>query len=416
MTSTLESGRATPDGDPDTTAGRAADGDVLTPRFRTRVCRAVFWIVIGVFGLLVVAAVYSLTGARSTDAPALDPTSADPDGAKAVAEVLKAEGVDVVSAESAVDASAALDAAGGGATLLVVDNVYLDPAKLDDVRDRADSVVVVAPSFQTLQELAPDVRLAGSAPGDGVLAACSEATPTRAERATVENTYRIDGGDAVGCFPVDGDRFGVVTVPGAAPLTIIGSPAVLANGSVTNYGNAALALGLLGTTPDLVWYVPGLADVEADAPPTIGELTPGWVVPSLVLVLVATIAAGVWRGRRFGPLVVEPLPVTVRAGETMDGRARLYQRTSARLRALDALRIGSIERIASMLALSRHADVDAVAAAAAALTGRAPTEVRAVLVDTVPRSDADLVALSDALTILETQIRTLTDPTGRPAR
>ncbi|RWZ68551.1 DUF4350 domain-containing protein [Labedella populi] len=407
MTATLTSDR---------TDATGADGDVITPRVRTRLRRALFWIVMAAFGLLVVAVVYSLAGAGSPAAPPLDPTSANPDGGKAVAEVLAAEGVDVVTAYSATEAIGALDAvADGGATLFVVDNVYLDPARLEDLRASAARVVVVAPSFQTLQELSPDVRLAGSATGDGVDAECGDAVMARAERATVENTYRIDG-DASGCFPVGDDRFGVVSVPGEIPVTIVGSPAVFANGSVTEHGNAALALGLLGQATDLVWYVPGLADVEADAPPTIGELTPGWVVPSLLLVLVATIAAGIWRGRRFGPLVVEPLPVTVRAGETMEGRARLYQRTSARTRALDALRIGSVERIASLLALSRHADVDAVAAAAASLTGRTGAEVRAVLVEAVPRSDADLVALSDALTTLETQIRTLTDPTGRPAR
>lgn len=392
------------------------DGDVITPRVRTRFRRAAFWMVLALFGLLVVAAVYALAGAGSTNRPPLDPTSANPDGGKAVAQVLRSEGVDVVAAESAADASTALDEAGGDATLLVVDTVFLDPAKLSGLADSAGSIVLVDPSFPTLREVAPDVRIAGAADGDGGVAAdCRVEVPERADRATVENTYRLEG-DATGCFPVDGDRFGLVSVDGERPVTIVGSPAVFANGSVTNYGNAALALGLLGSTDSLVWYVPGLADVEADAPPTIGELTPGWVVPSLLLVVVATIAAGVWRGRRFGPLVVEPLPVTVRAGETMEGRARLYQRTSARLRALDALRIGAIERIASMLALSRHTDAAAVADAAAALTGRPASEVRAILVDAIPRGDADLVAFSDALTILEAQIRSLTDPTGRSAR
>jgi CheY-like chemotaxis protein len=398
----------------DTRAPEAGEDAVITPRFRTRLRRALFWIVLAAFGLLVVAVVYSMAGSGSTGAPPLEPTSAKPDGAKAVAQVLEAEGVTVSSVTSADDALRALEGA-GGATLFVVDNPYLDPSRLAGLAGASGSVVLVDPSFPVLQELAPGVRIAGSAGGDGVAADCSEATPERAERVTVDNTYRIEG-DAVGCFPVDGDRFGVVSVPGSTPLTIVGSPAVFANGSVTNYGNAALALGLLGTTDELVWYVPGLADVEADAPPTIGELTPGWVVPSLLLILLATVAAGVWRGRRFGPLVVEPLPVTVRAGETMEGRARLYQRTSARLRALDSLRIGAIERIASLLALSRHADARDVSAAAAALTGRSPDEVRSILIDAVPRSDADLVGLSDALTILEAQIRTLTDPTGRTAR
>ncbi len=317
----------------------APDADVLTPRLRTRLRRSVFWIVIAAFALLVIAVVFSLTGSGSAGAPPLDPASANPDGGRAVAEVLRGEGVDVVSADSAAAASSALEAADGRATLLVVETPFLDPRRIGELAASASSLVLIDPSFTTLQEVAPGVRLAGSADGDAVTAGCSEPTAERAERTTVENTFRIDG-DGEGCFPVDGDRFGLVTVPSDTPTTLVGSPAVFANGSVAQNGNAALALGLLGTSDTLVWYLSGIEDVEADAPPTIGELTPGWVVPSLLLIVVATIAAGIWRGRRFGPLVVEPLPVTVRAGETMEGRARLYQRSSARLRALDSLRIG----------------------------------------------------------------------------
>ncbi|RUR01310.1 DUF4350 domain-containing protein [Labedella endophytica] len=394
---------------------RNAESDVLTPRLRTQARRSVFWVVLSVFGLAVVAAVYLLSGNRSPGGPPLDPTSPAPEGAKAVVEVLRAEGVDVTGADSASAASTALDDASGASTLVVVDNEYLAPDRLSSLVAGASSVVVIDPSFQTVRELSPDVLIGGAADGEPADASCDVPAAERAERATVGNTYRI-GGDATGCFPVGDGRFGVVEIPGATPVTIVGSSAVFANGTIAESGNAALALGLLGPTDSLVWYVPSLADVEADAPPTIGELTPGWVVPSLLLVLVVTIAAGIWRGRRFGPLVVEPLPVTVRAGETMEGRARLYQRSSARLRAVDALRIGTIDRIATRLDLSRHADASAVAAAAAALTGRDIADVRAILIDAEPRSDADLVGLSDSLSLLETQIHALTDPTGRQKR
>jgi hypothetical protein len=390
------------------------DDAVLTPRIRTRLRRSVFWLVLAAFGLVVVWIVSLLSGAGSSTAPALDPTSANPDGGRAVARVLADEGVDVEGATSADEAESLLGE-GRNATLFLVDNPYLDPARLAELQSAAASVVVVSPTFETLQILAPDVLLGGQEAGDAVDASCDLGAAERAKTASVENAYRIDG-DATGCFPVGDGRFGVVTVDGDSPVTIVGSPSVFANGTVSQHGNAALALGVLGATEDLVWYVPSLADVEADAPPTIGELTPGWVVPVLLLVLTATVAAGLWRGRRFGPLVVEPLPVVVRAGETMEGRARLYQRSSARLRAIDALRVGALERIASALNLSRHADVDAIAAAAAAVTGRDLGDVRAILVDALPSTDAQLVALSDALTLLETQIRITTDPTGRPAR
>lgn len=392
----------------------SVDGDVLTPGIRTRAKRSVFWVVLTGFGLLVVAAVYLLRGSSDAGAPPLDPTSPTPEGAKAVVEVLRSEGVDVVTADSAADALTSLEG-GSGSTLAVVDNEYLDASRLASLVAEAGTVVLIDPTFATLRAVSSDVRSGGAAGGEAVDAACDERTAERAGRATVENTYRIDG-DVAGCFPVGDGRYGVVTVPGDTPITIVGSTEVFANGTITESGNAALALGLLGTSDSLVWYLPSLADVEADAPPTIGELTPGWVVPTMLLLLTATIAAGFWRGRRFGPLVVEPLPVTVRAGETMEGRARLYQRSSARLRAVDALRIGTIDRIASRLGLSRHADAAAVAAAAAALTGRDLGDVRAILVDASPHGDADLVALSDALTILETQIHALTDPTGRQTR
>ena len=80
---------------------------------------------------------------------------------------------------------------------------------------------------------------------------------------------------------------------------------VFENEHVDEAGNAALAIGLLGASDELVWYLPGPADADAAEAPTLAELTPGWVSPVMVLAIVVAIAAGVWRGRRFGPLVVE---------------------------------------------------------------------------------------------------------------
>ena len=55
----------------------------------------------------------------------------------------------------------------------------------------------------------------------------------------------------------------------------------------------------------------------------------------------AFLVVGVWRGRRLGPIMTEPLPVTVRAAETVEGHGRLYHRLNARDRAANALRAGS---------------------------------------------------------------------------
>ena len=125
----------------------------------------------------------------------------------------------------------------------------------------------------------------------------------------------------------------------------------------------------------------------------------------MVLLLLVFLAAAFWRGRRLGPLVVENLPVVVRASETMEGRARLYQKSSARLHALDALRIGAIARLATQCGLSRLAGVDEVVAAVATLTGADSIRLRELLIDTVPTTDRELVRLSDDLLEVERAAR-----------
>ena len=106
-------------------------------------------------------------------------------------------------------------------------------------------------------------------------------------------------------------------------------------------------------------------------------------------------------GRRLGPLVAEKLPVIVRSNETMEGRARLYERAGAREHALDALRVGTITRLATTCGLPRRSTVDEVIAAVAALTGRERDAVADLLIDRIPTGDAELVKLSDDLLVLE---------------
>ncbi|MFT4221251.1 MAG: DUF4350 domain-containing protein, partial [Microbacterium sp.] len=73
--------------------------------------------------------------------------------------------------------------------------------------------------------------------------------------------------------------------------------------------------------------------------------------------------------------------------------------------ALDALRLGAVDRIARLLGLGPSASAGEVADAAADRLG-APREVaRAILVDSVPTTDAELVAASDRLRDLEAAVR-----------
>jgi hypothetical protein len=122
------------------------------------------------------------------------------------------------------------------------------------------------------------------------------------------------------------------------------------------------------------------------------------------------VAAGIWRGRRFGPLVAERLPVTVRASETTEGRARLYARSRDALHAADRLRIGGLRRVARTLGLGPGASAIEISDAAAERLGWDSAVVRAILIDEVPATDAELVDLHDRLQILERAAREAVRP------
>jgi hypothetical protein len=210
-----------------------------------------------------------------------------------------------------------------------------------------------------------------------------------------------------GCFRDGEFGYAVAIGPGSAggELALVAATTVFTNDRIDDEGNAALAIGLLGASDELVWYLPGPGDADSAAAPTLADLTPGWVSPVIVLAIAVLIAAGVWRGRRFGPLVAENLPVQVPAGETSEGRARLYARSSARGHAVDQLRIGTIERLAALLRLPRSADVESVAQAASTATGRDAASVMRVLIVDVPAHDRDLVDLARELGRLEHDVR-----------
>jgi len=385
---------------------------VLTASPTTVLRRAVFWIAVAVFAVVVAVVGILFTGSIAEDDP-LAATNPAPGGGKAVAEVLRQQGV-AVEATSTLDATAAAVSDPADTTLFFYDpDSLLDPDQLAEAFGLAGTVVVVDPDFDQLLALTPDVAQAGTVDG-AVDADCELTAAGKAGTITGDGSgFRYLGADpsVVTCFGSGDDVFSLVRVPtDAGVATVVGATDALSNEFVADRGNAALALNLLGSTENLVWYIPTVADLATDVPPTLGELSPDWVLPAVALVVLTVLAAAVWRGRRFGPLIVENLPVTVRANETMQGRARLYQKSSARLRALDSLRIGTVERLAALCGLSRLASVDDVIASASAVARLQPAEVRRLLLDAVPATDRELVALSDQLLTLERAVATSVTP------
>jgi hypothetical protein len=102
--------------------------------------------------------------------------------------------------------------------------------------------------------------------------------------------------------------------------------------------------------------------------------------------------------------VVEQLPVEVRSSETMEGRARLYARGGARDHALATLRSATLARLARTLGLGRSATPEEIIGATAALTGRDPAALTALLRSEPAFDDRGFVRISDELLRLEREL------------
>ena len=339
------------------------------------------------------------------DSVPLSVSNAGPGGARAVAQILGRHGVEVHAARTHGEAMDALTA-GEAPTLLLYDrNGILDADRIKALTAASTRTVVVSPRFDTLRALDNGVRQAGVVP-DGSPAlepGCALPDAQAAGQVSGGSGFVYDGGTT--CYRPPGSPAGLLSVSADGRLVVLGSTAVLDNEHLDSLGHAALALRLLGSSADLVWYLPSLGEVAVDGTPrTLGELTPDWarfVGPWLVIVALAAMA---WRGRRQGPLVFEPLPVVVKAVETAEGRARLYHDARADEQARDNLRAGTLSRLAASLRLGPGATAEQVTAAAARSLGRPAAEVRD-LVDEHPRNEARLVAWARELQTLEKEVK-----------
>jgi hypothetical protein len=323
---------------------------------------------------------------------ALDPRSVTPDGSRALARLLEAQGVRISLVQNTSEVNATLP--GSPATLLITHPERLRPERVTALRSQAAELVLIAPPASTASTLG--LRVDGENPVEDREPSCSVPAANAAGVATLGG-LRFTGSTVDLCYGRSLARSGTVTVFGAAtPLT---------NGSLAKQGNAALSMRLLGQHERLIWYLPSLADATArpGQRPLIDLLPSGWKFGALQ-VAIAVACFALWRARRLGPVVTEPLPVVVRAAETVEGRARLYRRAGAADHAALALRQASRDRLLPRLGLLRDATPEAVVAAVAERTGRPGQAVWELLYGPPPRTDADLVRLADSLDALENQI------------
>ncbi len=379
--------------------------------------------------LVVLVPVLGVLLAQPPAQGALDPDSPAPQGARAVAELLREQGLDVERVERVSAAGRALGRAGpGGATLVVTGAAVLDPDRLADLAADAGHVVLLEPDAGALAAVAPAVRPpdeAGEGAGeeplvpddDPVAAGCADPAARAAGTATGGVPALRRSADPAAevdlCF---GGSYAVVRDAGRT-TRVLAQGAVVSNERLAESGNAALALRSLGAVPDVVWLVGSPLDAAAaDVEPSVTDLLPPWVRWVALQLLLAAVAAAVWRGRRLGPLVEEPLPVVVRSSETAEGRAALYRASRDRPAAARALRAGALWRLAERLGQPPATPPQLVVAAAAEATGRPRAELERLLRGPEPDDDAALVALARGLADLTRPGATGATPTRGPQR
>lgn len=331
----------------------------------------------------------------------LDPRNPSTNGAQALAKVLADQGVDVRIARSADE----LDARpmGPDTTLVVTAPEALAPTTLRRMLSdaRGATVVVVDADQRTIGMLAPGQTVTPTSP-DGVVAGCAAGVgvPLDALRLTVDSglSYRGEG-----CFSSGGGRSMLVRSGG---LLLFGGGQALSNDQILRGDDAAIGLRLLGQHEHLVWYVPSAEDA-LPGEQTAASLIPRWIGPSLVLGLIALIALALWRGRRLGPLVVEPLPAVVRAAETAYSRGRLYVRSRDRAHAAGILRRTTRRALAHTLRLDPAATEQAVVDAVAERLALSPAYVADILTTggRVPATDKELIWLAQELDRLTREVR-----------
>ncbi|WP_062201060.1 DUF4350 domain-containing protein [Demequina salsinemoris] len=365
------------------------------------------WISI-VMSIVVIGVIVTTLAQPSSNVTPLSTANAGDEGARAVAQILRDQGVEVDEVATLAEAYRLLD---GSGTLAIASFTYLDEDQIASIGTHTGDIVWIEPAAYALSGI--DAGLAATVPSTSsgqVEAGCEAPAATRAATLTdVRAAYTITG-DAQSCFTVD-DAAAYVEIQrdGARPVHVIADGALFTNASLTTDGAAALTLGVLGHDSRLVWYVGSVDDATLLAADQGGSsaltpAAPGWLVAGGVALLLVALVAALQQGRRMGPLVTEPLPVVVRASEATRGRGMLYRRGRARGHAAAALRAGAASRLAARLSLSHSAPRAAVVSAISQHTRRDAAAIDSLLYGPPPADDAALTRLVADLDALESEV------------
>jgi hypothetical protein len=359
--------------------------------------------------VLIAIALVTLLAAIGTtpNSVALDPRNAAPNGTRALATLLVDRGVAVSVATTLPQLRSTADT-----SVVISDPNAVSVHALRIIASSSATVLLVHPANNAIAALGNDATFDAVASNAVLTPGCGLPAALTAGAVRIDgDLYRISG-TTTGCYRQGSDAALVEAKRTNGGLTIVlGSGTTLTNAQLATQGDAALALGLLDTRA--VQWVPG--GLRAGAPPKsqqgLFNLLPSRLKWATLQLFIALVVLALWRARRLGQPVAEPLPVVVRAAETVEGRARLMHAARARGAAAQSLREAAIRRISRAVRLGADDDPAAVLGLAAERTATPIAEIQAVLYGDEPADDASLVRLAQELPRLEAAIRQDDAPT-----
>ena len=368
---------------------------------------------VALFVGLIVLLVWS---SQPQDYTPLSPGNSTGEGARAAAEILRDQGVDVRPAGT-LGAVRIADPA--TTTLVVASPELLQEYQIEALLDYPGDLVVLGADDLTLTLAGTGLTSSRSAEAVTVDATCDDPDASAAGAIEVgpAGAWGMPAAGVTTCFVSPDGLIGYIDAPrDAGRLTVLASPVIVTNDHLDADGNAALTLRTLGRHPEAVWYVadgldssvPAWDDGDGIAPPDSVPTSPDFLPPGTLSAAfalgLAVLVAALWRARRFGPLVTEPLPIVVRASEATRGRARLYRRGRATGRATAALRAHAAVSIGRSLGVPRASGADALTDAVQRATGRDRADVTRLLYGPAPRTDAEMMSLIAELDTLESEV------------
>lgn len=382
----------------------ATQARAVDPTAGSRIKRWWIWVVL--FGLLVALGFAALGRGENIR---LDALNSQPMGARALAQVLGDHGVSVTPINRR--GSLAAHRPNGSATLVVFDNGTLTMSAatvVADVADRYSHLVVMGNSDYVFDAL--DLPLEASFSGGFDTQGCDDPMVGQTHRVGSPGlALRVVGEGMTTCFGLQSTGWLLASreaANGQPRIDVYANEEAFMNSEILDQDNAVLGLRLLSRDPSLVWFAPAPSEVsDGDAPAQLPTYLPEWYAPLVVLGILTALAAMLWRGRRLGRLVVEPLPVTIRTTETTRSRGRLYVAAADRQHSLAALQAGTRRRLAKRLSVPPGAPESVLVNAVAGVSGWPAQHVADLLFTVAAPGDEEFVARANALVKLEEECR-----------